>query len=265
MIPSPPLNAVHIGPLTIHFYGIIIALAITTSYILALKIAKEKKISSNEVDNYFFTVIPLSLVFARLYHVSTNWSYYAKNPLLIFAVWNGGLGILGAILGGIAILYYLSKKSKRPFLQITDFLAPLLALGQSIGRWGNYVNQELYGKPTSLPWAVHIDPQNRLNSVKQFSTFHPVFLYESLFSLLNFIVLRFIDNKYHPKTGVISSLYLINYGIIRSIVELVKLDPDSDSKIGLLRIPQYVALLLILAGISLLIIVKKRKPSLHKE
>ncbi len=253
MIPSPPLNAVHLGPVTIHLYGFIIALAITICYILALKIAKEKGFSSDDVDSYFFTTIPVALIFARGYHVFTNWSIYAKNPLSIFAVWNGGLGILGAIIGGALTLFYLSKKTKHNFIAIADFIFPLLALGQAIGRWGNYFNQELYGSPSTLPWAVHIDEINRLPAVKQYPTFHPTFLYESLLNFINFGILWVIYRKYSPRGGIVTSLYLLNYGIIRFLVELVKLDPDTDSKIGLLRVPQYLALLLVSIGVVLAI------------
>ncbi|MDQ3098936.1 MAG: prolipoprotein diacylglyceryl transferase [bacterium] len=253
MIPSPSVNSLQLGPLKVHLYGFIIALAITFCYILALKIAKRKNITNDEIDRYFFIVIPSALVFARLYHVFTNFSFYTNNPLLILAIWNGGLGILGAIGGGLLIMYLISKKTKRNFFEITDFFAPLMLLGQAIGRWGNYVNQELYGQPTELPWAVKIDLPNRLSSVKNFETFHPTFLYESLLCFIAFISLYILGKKNTVKTGTLSALYLICYGIIRYIVELFKLDPDTDSKIGLLRVPQYISIVLIIAGIVILI------------
>ncbi len=265
MIPSPAINAIHIGPLTIHLYGVIIAIAITTCYILALKTAKKKNISSDTVDSTFFIVIPVSLIFARIYHVLTNWSYYAKYPLNIFAIWNGGIGILGAILGGIFTLYILCRKSGQSFPTMLDFLAPLMALGQSIGRWGNYFNQELYGQPTSLPWGLRIDPSNRLPFVKSFSTFHPVFLYESLLSFLNFSVLFYLYAKGKLQIGMTSALYLLNYGLIRLLIESVKLDPDSDSKVGPLRIPQYFAALLSITGILIIIRIRKKSRLLYNK
>lgn len=249
MIPSPPVSSINLGPLTIHIYGIIIAFAIITCYTVALKLGKKKNITEKEIDQYFFTSLPVAFVGARFYHVLTNWGYYSKNIILIPAIWNGGLGMFGGVVSAIGVIYFISKKQKRSFLQITDLLAVVVPLGHAIGRWGNYFNQELFGKPTTLPWGLYINRQNRPTQYKNNETFHPTFLYESVLNIVNFILLHYLYTKKKLPTGSVAALYLINYGIIRFIIELVKIDPDVSAQIGLLRIPQYMSLLFILAGI----------------
>jgi phosphatidylglycerol:prolipoprotein diacylglycerol transferase len=263
MIPSPSINAITIGPLTIHFYGIIIALAIITCYTLTLKLAKKKNISEKEVDHYYFITLPVAFIGARLYHVATNLSYYTKHPNLIPAVWNGGLGIMGGIIATLLMTVLISKKQKRPFLEITDLLAIVLPLGHAIGRWGNYFNQELFGKPTTLPWGLQIAPPNRPKEYLTNTTFHPTFLYESLLNLINFAILYWLYTHKQLKKGTTTALYLINYGIIRFTIELVKIDPDISAQLGPLRVPQYVSLLFVIAGIALLLYTTQIKKQIH--
>lgn len=259
MIPSPPFTSIPIGPFEIHLYGIIIALALTLCYYTLSKLAKNKNISQEEIDHYFFLSIPFAILGARAYHVGTNWDYYMQHLNLIPAIWNGGLGIMGGVITVIITLYILTKRKHRTFFELTDLFAIILPLGQAIGRWGNYFNQELYGKPTQLPWGVYIDPQHRLQGYENDQTFHPTFLYESLLNLCNFIFLLFICKKRpHLPPGIITAVYFINYGIIRFLVELIKIDPDVTAQIGPLRVPQYFSLLLIITGTVLLITIQKR-------
>jgi phosphatidylglycerol:prolipoprotein diacylglycerol transferase len=262
MIPVPPLSSLQLGPVTIHFYGVIIASAILLCYTILLNIAKQKKLTADTIDKYFFTALPLSILGARLYHVTTNLNYYLVNPYEIFMIWKGGLGLYGGILTTILVFYFLSKKLNQNLLAMLDLIAIVLPLGQAIGRWGNYFNQELFGKPTSLPWALYIDNEYRPENYKQFNTFHPTFLYESLLNSINFIVLYVVNKKTSPKPGMITSLYLVNYGAIRLLIETLKIDPDTASQIGPLRIPQYVSMAAILAGTAFII---KNLTSKHLE
>lgn len=251
MIPSPPISSLPVGPLTLHLYGLILGISLLVTYQLAYKYGPKFGLPQKFVDLAFFLTIPLALIGARIYHVISNWDYYSSNPLQIPAIWNGGIGILGGIITGIAVLWFLAKKNQIPFLRITDFFAPLLALGQAIGRWGNYVNQELYGKPTELPWALYIDPQYRLKGYEQFTTFHPLFLYESVLNILNTVLL------YMALVGKIkvqpTFLYLITYGLIRFNLEFLKIDPDTTNVFLGLKTAQYISLAMIFSGILLTI------------
>ncbi|MEX1071916.1 MAG: prolipoprotein diacylglyceryl transferase, partial [Anaerolineales bacterium] len=138
----------------------------------------------------------------------------------------GGLGIPGAVIGGGLTLYYLARRQGQNFLAWADVVAPGIALGQAIGRWGNYVNQELYGAPTNVPWAIYIAPENRLPQFAQNSHYHPIFLYESLWSLGTVLFLVWIDRVYGKrlKGGDIFLIYLITYPIVRILLEFLRLD-----------------------------------------
>lgn len=257
MIPSPAIESIQVGPLTIHFYGAIIALALISCYTLLQKIARSKSFDEKTIDTYFFISLPFAIIGARLYHVSTNWDFYALNPLQIPLFWQGGLGLYGGIAAAVVTLFILSQKYKHNFLNILDLFTVVLPLGQAIGRWGNYFNQELFGKPTNLPWALQIEPQYRPEAFKQFATFHPTFLYESLLNLLSFTILYKLFTKKVLKAGTFTSLYLIFYGLIRLLIESIKLDPDVSAQIGPLRVPQYISLGIIFMGTILLINARK--------
>ncbi len=252
MIPSPTFNQFNIGPLTIHMYGIIIALAIIICYTVALKISRTRQIKPDIIELYFLSVLPLGFLGARIYHVITNFTYYQSNILQIFAIWNGGLGIMGGIIVGIFTLYIVSKIKNIPFFDITDVAAVIVPLGHAIGRWGNYFNQELFGLPTNLSWGLHIEKNYRPSQFQNFQTFHPVFLYESILNLINFIILFTLFQKNMYRRGIISAIYMINYGLIRLCVESIKIDPDTSSNLGYFRIPQYVSILFILIGLFII-------------
>lgn len=270
MLPPPPLNSFQLGPLTIHLYGLIMAGTILLCYELARRRAKHFHLSEKILDNIFLITIPFAFLGARAFHILTNLPYYQKYPTKILALWEGGLGILGAILAGLLTLLFLARKYHLSFFQLTNLFAPILALGQSLGRWGNYFNQELYGTPTELPWALYITPEKRLSNYSDFSTFHPLFLYESILNFLNFIVLinlHKIQNLPHLPSVFRSltptSLYLLNYGFIRLFTENLKLDPDIQTFFAGLRTPQWLSLLLILTGILIWTIQHQRnQPSL---
>lgn len=256
MIPSPSTNALSIFGLKIHAYGILIALGIFLAYQIAEKRAQKFNISKKDLEKYVYIALGTGIIGARTYHVLTNTNYYSAHLNEVFSIWNGGLGIIGGILFAATALYIATKKDKISFLNVTDLFLLVVPLAQSIGRWGNYFNQELFGKPTNLPWALEIAPQNRPLEYKQFQTFHPTFLYESILNLINFLILYKISNG-TPQKGIITAVYLINYGLIRLFVESIKIDPDVSSTIGILRVPQYASLILITGGILLLI--KKRR------
>jgi phosphatidylglycerol:prolipoprotein diacylglycerol transferase len=230
------LPGITIGPLTIHFYGIILMLGAIAGAWLAAHEARRKNIDPEIVWDALIWVIIGGIIGARLWHVFTpppsmieqgiTTKFYLTHPLDILAVWKGGLGIPGAIIGGGITLYWFSRRRKFSFAVLTDLAAPGIALGQAIGRWGNYINQELYGAPSNLPWAITIDPAYRLPQFQNVATYHPLFLYESIWSLMNMAFLLWVSRRFEDrlKPGDVFLLYLVGYSIGRFLLEFLRLD-----------------------------------------
>lgn len=207
-----------------HFYGITIALAVLLGFLLAKKRARFFKIPSVEVENIYLLLIPFCLLGARIYHIFHQWQYYLNNPKEIIALWQGGLGIYGAIIAGIIVLFGYSKIRKFSFLTIFDFLSPSIALTQALGRLANFFNQEVFGPPTNLPWKVYISPENRPFFWQQYSYFQPLFFYESLFMFFGCLFLLLLGSKLPKKEGLISGAYFILYGSVRFLTEFGRFD-----------------------------------------
>jgi len=225
-----------IGPLFVHFYGMILMTgALAGSWLASLEARRRGHDPEIVWDGLIWALIG-GIIGARLWHILTppqsmveqgiTTGWYLTHPLDMIAIWRGGLGIPGAVIGGMVALYWFCKKHKLQFLEWADIAAPGLALGQAIGRWGNFINQEVYGSPTNLPWAVHIDPQYRLAGFSEFETFHPLFLYESLWSLGNLFVLLWLGRKYQDrlKTGDLLLTYMVIYPMGRFLLEFLRLD-----------------------------------------
>jgi len=217
-------SSFNIGPLTLHYYGLFIALGIVSAITYAFFEARRRGENLDNVINMALVVVPLGIIGARLYHVIDLWSYYSQNPAEIFG--GRGLGIFGAVIGGaIGVLIYCAWK-KLPPLRWMDIIVPGLILAQAIGRWGNFFNQELYGYPTDLPWGIYIDPANRLSGFEGYTHFHPLFLYESLWNFIGFGILYFINRKYTGKLldGELTLGYIMYYAVGRFILEGMKID-----------------------------------------
>jgi phosphatidylglycerol:prolipoprotein diacylglycerol transferase len=225
-----------LGPLTIHYYGLIIIFGIFAALILVSRESARRNLSMD----FLFAAMPWmivgAIIGARIWHILTppqsmvtrgiTTRYYLTHLFEAVAIWKGGIGIIGAVLGGgIALVIYARFNDIQPAIWL-DILAPGIPLAQAIGRFGNFVNQEVYGLPSNLPWAIHIDPQYRLPDYAQIATYHPLFLYESLWNLLNLAFLLFISRKYQNRlvAGSIFLLYLIFYGVGRVGLEFLRLD-----------------------------------------
>ncbi len=248
---------IHLGFLYIRFYALIIVTGIIAGVWVAVRRARAAGLNEEHIWNGLLWAIIPGVIGARLYHVFTvtpadaatglSTQYYLQNPLQILAIWNGGLGIYGAIVGaGLGILVY-CRRQKIPLLPWLDIIAPCAALGQAIGRWGNFVNHELYGAPTTLPWAITIPPENRIDPFKNFSTYHPLFLYESLWNLVAFGALLWIERRYRDRLrdGDIFLLYVMFYAIIRFFLDFVRLDSNG---LGFITTAQIVSFLAFLAA-----------------
>ena len=254
-------NGFYIGPIKIYYYGIIIMLGVLIASWITLKICKKNGLDGEHLYNMIPSMLIFGIAGARLWHVLTpsksmgvGSGYYFSHPLEIMNIRQGGLGIPGAIIGGVfAVSLYTRKKGLNLF-QWLDAFTPGLAIGQAIGRWGNFINQELYGPPTDLPWGIYIDPLHRLSGYEQHTHFHPMFLYESIWNLFNFSVLLYLSIKKAPKTlsGDLFWLYLIIYSVGRFSLEFIRLDVSTIGAINANQITMAVV-----AVISVLLLVGK--------
>jgi phosphatidylglycerol:prolipoprotein diacylglycerol transferase len=216
------------------------------------------------------------IIGARLYHVLTpspsmaargieSALDYFRSPYQLINIRSGGLGIYGGIAGGALGLFIYARRARIPFLAWADLAVVGLALGQAIGRWGNFFNQELYGRPSELPWAIGIDPQYRLQAYAEVERFHPAFLYESLWSFLSFLLLHYLTKHYAEKLlpGELTALYLILYAIGRSLLELVRLDSRTVSLGGVdtsLAVATLVSIIVAILAGPAVIIRRARQP-----
>ncbi len=264
----PPVGPilVHIGPIAIHWYGVLIVSGVMLGAFYAARQAPRKGIVPDHIWNGLVWAVLLGIIGARLYHVFSNpqggaigWSWYREHPMDILKIWQGGLGIYGAIIGGVLGIVIYALVNKLPLLTLLDLGAPGLALGQAIGRWGNFVNQELYGPPTgSSWWGVRIDADHRLNiyPISEYpadTLFHPTFLYESLWTLGLFLTLAILARKLEDRLlpGDIFSGYLIGYGIGRFWVEFFR--PDAWMA-GPLAAAQWAGLAVAVAGLGMILL-----------
>lgn len=246
---QPPSAALHFGWLTIYWYGLIVTLAIVAAFLLIRKFYLEYNSSDKQLVDVLFWVIIWGLIGARFFHVFIfQWDYYSWHLDEILQIWQGGIAIQGAIFFGFLVLWFFSIKRQFNLWQWTDMIAPGLVLAQAIGRWGNYFNQELYGLPTNLPWAINISYELRVIGYEGKELFHPVFLYESLLSLILLGILLYWRKKL--KVGQLSGVYLIGYGVIRIFTECFKIDHQPEF-LGL-RLAQYLAMVFIAFGVGLI-------------
>lgn len=232
-----------VGPVTFHLYGLMIGLGVLAGTWVASK--KDQKIWDSLV-----WVIGGGIIGARLYHVIDLWGYYREHLSQIPAVWQGGMGIYGGILGGILGLWIYTRRREEPnllFLKLLDAGAVGLPLGQAIARWGNYFNQELYGRPTSLPWGIYIRPENRLLSVWEYERFHPLWLYESIYCLIIFIIIIKIIKIIPIGKGKVFAIYLGLYGLGRFFLEFLRIEAWT---IGGINVAQVISLGLILGALG---------------
>ena len=264
LIPSPSLSSFSVGPLTIHIY----ALCIITGIAAAIWIGRRRYANlggnPDDVSEVAIWAVPFGIIGGRIYHVITSPSQYFGsngNPIDALRIWKGGLGIWGAIsLGAVgAYLYFRTHKTSLNFRQLLDSLAPGVIVAQAIGRIGNYFNQEVFGKPTELPWGLEIDSVNRPNGFESYSTFHPTFLYELLWCLVVAVLLIKLPGvlkQITSKQGDVFALYILGYTAGRLWIETLRID-EANLILGL-RLNIWVSLIVLITASAYLIASKRR-------
>lgn len=208
-----------------------------------------KEITTDTICDLSFYLIIFGLFCARFYYVILDYGYFSRHPYEIFAIWNGGIAIQGAIIGGIFVGYLYANEFKLNFLRLADLFSFGLVTGQIIGRWGNFFNSEAFGLPTQLPWKLYIPYGLRPIEYREYEFFHPTFLYESILNIFVFITLLLIlkKTKNERKNGVIFFSYIILYSIVRLLVETIRL--DSVLNINNIHIAHIAAFGLIIFGL----------------
>jgi phosphatidylglycerol:prolipoprotein diacylglycerol transferase len=246
-----------IGPLQIHWYGLLIALGIIAAYFLTQYLLRQYKFHGVNMDLLLLFVFLGGVIGGRLYYVLYAWKFYQNNLLDIFKVWEGGLALHGDLIGGSIGLALFAWHYKIKFLKLADLMVPGVALAQAIGRWGNYFNQELFGGPTSLPWGIPIKESLRPEQYLSATHFHPVFLYESIANILICLLLLALHRKNARRLpeaqfymGFFLTLYIFVYSSVRFSLEFLR--QDYSPYIGPFRWFQLMSLLaMMLSGAML--------------
>jgi phosphatidylglycerol:prolipoprotein diacylglycerol transferase len=257
MFASPGAIAIQIGPITIRWYGLLISGSLLLATALAYREAMRRRQNAGQLLDVVAVAILAGLIGGRLYYVLLYWPIYAAQPLKIFAIWKGGAGVLGVMLGVLLGTSLYCKLKGLPVLIYLDILAPSAALAQAIGLWGNFFNQESFGIPTDLPWKLYVDPAYRLASLQQFDYFHPTFLYQSLWNLIVFAVLTFLLRKRFERIpGALVLCYFGLYALGRFGIEPLRSD---SAMLGAFRAPQVLSALLFLTSMVGLIYLRLKR------
>ncbi|NLV73893.1 MAG: prolipoprotein diacylglyceryl transferase [Chloroflexi bacterium] len=253
MQPNPVLF--RIGSISIYWYGVLIVLGSLLATQLASNLSRRNGHDPEIAWNMLVVLLICGVVGGRIYHVISAWEYYRANPNQIVGLQMSGFGIFGAVIGGALALAVYSAIHKLRFWEWADYLIPGVLLAQAIGRWGNFFNQELYGYPSDLPWAIYISPEHRLPQFVADERFHPTFLYESLLNLLGFLLLYFLARKWVKgrKWGDIFLIYGLVYPLIRFVIEFQR--PDAWMA-GTLTMAQVVSI--VIFAVSLILLVGRR-------
>lgn len=226
-IPAPPTDALEIGPLTLHLYGLVIAIGVLVAIAITRRRFAGYGYDPDRVDRVAIVAVVVGFLGARLGYVVWRLDrFFPDDPLGVFAIWEGGLVLFGGLLFGVAAAYWSLRRNRLDVPSFADAAAPAIPLAQAFGRWGNYFNQELFGTPTNLPWALEVDPSRRPSQYQEFATFHPTFLYESLGNLLLVAAILLIDRYGTLKRGSLMFVYAIGYGTLRFSIELLRIDTD---------------------------------------
>jgi len=255
-LPSPGFHILHIGPLPLRMYGLCIAFGVIAAVMISSRRWAARGGDPDDIGTIALWAVPAGVIGARLYHVATDWKTYRDDWGAAFNITQGGLGIPGGILLGVIVGIIVVKKKGLPVAPLLDVVAPALPVAQAIGRLGNWFNQELFGRPTNLPWGLKIDLVNRPAGYEQYATFHPTFLYEALWSLGIAALLVWIDRSRKLRPGELFAGYVLGYGIGRLWVEDLRI--DHASLIWGVRVNIWMSAILIVGSLASIVISRRR-------
>ncbi|HET8971214.1 MAG TPA: prolipoprotein diacylglyceryl transferase, partial [Candidatus Nanopelagicales bacterium] len=227
-IPSPAEGVWYLGPLPVRGYAMCIIAGILVAVWLGGRRYVARGGQAGTIIDIAFWAVPFGIVGGRLYHVASDWQIYfgedGRGFLAALRIWDGGLGIWGAVLLGGVGAWIACRRLGIPLPPVADAIAPGIALAQALGRWGNWFNQELFGAPTTVPWALEIDPAHRPVGYEQYATFQPTFLYESVGLVVLALVCIWADRRFRMGHGRVFALYVLLYTVVRGIVESLRID-----------------------------------------
>jgi len=263
-LPSPGEGVWHLGPLPIRAYALCIILGVIAAVWFGERRWEERGGIRGQVSDVALWAVPFGLVGARVYHVITDHELYfgaGRHPIRALEIWNGGLGIWGAIAGGVFGAWFACRRMGIRLPSLMDALAPGLLLAQAIGRWGNYFNQELFGRPTTLPWGLKIDQAHRPSGYEDDATFHPTFLYECLWNLGAMALVLWLDRRLRLGFGRCFALYVMCYTAGRFWIEALRIDPaaDGDRFLGL-RFNDWTSIVCFVVAAACFVIIGRRHP-----
>ncbi|TDN92976.1 prolipoprotein diacylglyceryl transferase [Microbacterium sp. BK668] len=265
-IPSPAVSYIDLGPFRIHFYALCIIAGIIVAVLLTNHRLTKRGAEPWVVIDIALLAVPLAIIGARVYHVATHPGFYfgpGTNIWDVFAIWEGGIAIYGALIGGAIGAWLGCKWTGIRFWTFADALAPGLLLAQAMGRFGNWFNQELFGLPTALPWGLEIDSDNPAfpAGLPADTLFHPTFLYEVVWNVIGVLFLLWAGKKFRLQWGRLFALYLVWYSAGRIVWESIRIDP-SEIYLGL-RTNVWAAIFGVLLGIAIFFVQKRRHPGLE--
>ncbi len=245
-IPSPSWNSISIGPLELRAYGLMIALGALVAVMWSQKRLAARGGDPEDIATIAMWAVPAGLIGSRLYHVATDWRSFRGRWEDVPAVWQGGLGIPGGLMAGVLVGVLVARRRGLSMASVMDVMIPTIPVAQAIGRWGNWFNQEVFGRPTDLPWALEIDAVHRPAAHLDATAFHPTFLYEGLWNVALAVVLVRVERLSILRPGYIVALWVFGYGLGRLWVEALR--SDAASLIAGVRVNIWMALLAILVG-----------------
>ncbi len=260
-IPSPSTGIWHIGAFPLRAYALCIIAGIIVALIIATRRWQARGGTADSMELIVVVGVPFGIVGARLYHVITDYQLYfgpGRQPLDALKIWQGGLGVWGAIAFGVLGGYLVARRRKIAFPAVLDAIAPAILVAQAIGRLGNWFNQELFGRPTTLPWGLEIAQQYRPAAYGQFATFHPTFLYEMLWCLAAAVLLVWLDRRFRLGHGKVFALYVMLYCAGRFWIEALRI--DTVNEVGGFRLNNYTALIGFVVALVWLIWLIRNRP-----
>ncbi|MEU0042879.1 prolipoprotein diacylglyceryl transferase [Streptomyces werraensis] len=261
-LPSPPSPYLTLGPLMLHWYAIMVVLGVIAAIAIGQRRWSARGGTPGTVLDIAMVAVPFGILGGRLYHVLTSWQLYfgpGRNPVEALYVWQGGLGVWGGIAGGALGAWIAARRRGLDFAALADTLAPAVLVGQAIGRIGCWFNQELYGRPTTLPWGLQIDPANRPAATPDAATYHPTFAYEATWDLGAAALVIWAERRFRLDRGRVFALYVAVYAAGRGWIETLRVDP-ANHILGL-RLNVWTSLLLFAAAVAFLVLRRRPAPA----